>query len=115
IDGAAQVLPLLIGTLSADAQRRLDNIRANVRRLTGLIESCFAEDRLGEKGLVLRVAPFPPMAMIEDVVQHHRLLHARTVRIHAVAPPPAIEGDRALLRMVFNAVLDNAAKYSPAT
>ncbi|MGQ9367681.1 sensor histidine kinase [Azospirillum sp. A39] len=115
IDGAAQVLPLLIGTPSSDAQRRLDNIRANVRRLLGLIEACFAEDRLDERGLVLRVEPFSPVAMIEDVAQHHRLLHARTIRVHTAAPAPVVHGDRDLLRMVFNAVLDNAAKYSPPT
>jgi len=113
IDGAAQVLPLLASPLTADAQRRLDNIRANVRRLLGLIDSCFAEDRLDEKGLVLRVRPFDPMAMIEDVAQHHRLLHARAIRVRAETPPAALHGDPELLRMVFNAILDNAAKYSP--
>lgn len=114
IDGAAQVLPLLAAPLTADAQRRLDNIRANVRRLLGLIDACFAEDRLDEKGLVLRARPFDPMAMIEDVAQHHRLLHARTIRVRAEVPPATLHGDPELLRMVFNAILDNAAKYSPA-
>ncbi|WP_029009307.1 sensor histidine kinase [Azospirillum halopraeferens] len=113
IDGAAQVLPLLVQPLADDARRRLDNIRANVRRLLGLIDACFAEDRLDETGLVLHTAPFDPMAMIEDVVQHHRLLHARTIRVRIGTPPPSIDGDATMLRMVFSAVLDNAAKYSP--
>ncbi len=114
IDTAAQVLPLLVNAMTEDARRRLDNIRANVRRLLGLIDSCFAEDRLDETGLVLRTEPIDPLAMIEDVAHHQRQLHSRAIRVHADAPLPLVEGDPELLRMTFNALLDNAAKYSPA-
>ncbi|MBP2314771.1 sensor histidine kinase [Azospirillum soli] len=114
IDTAAQVLPLLVGAMTDDARRRLDNIRANVRRLLSLIDACFAEDRLDEKGLVLKTEPIDPLAMVEDVAHHQRLLHSRAIRVHADASLPPIEGDPELLRMTFNALLDNAAKYSPA-
>ncbi|MBP2300870.1 sensor histidine kinase [Azospirillum picis] len=114
IDSAAQVLPLLVGTMTDDVRRRLDNIQANVRRLLALIESCFAEDRLDEQGLVLNRKPINPLAMIEEVAHHQKLLHSCEIRIRADARLPAIDGDLDLLRMAFSALIDNAAKYAPA-
>lgn len=114
IDGAAQVLPLLVNPLSDGAQRRLDNIQASVRRLLGIIEACLADDRLDEEGMVLRITPFDPAALIREVVQYQRLVHAHPIRVRADTLPPVIHGDSELLQIVLKVLLDNAAKYSAA-
>jgi signal transduction histidine kinase len=113
IDSAAQML-LLNAERTAPTRPRLETIRSGVRRLTGLIDTCLADEQLESGRIVLQDGDVDVVALLESAVGQHRAAHSdREIRLTAPAPL-AVRGDGGLLGLVFDNLIGNALKYSAA-
>jgi len=109
IASAGQVLDL-----SEDDAPELAKIRRAVGRMTQLIESCLADDRLDSAALLYR----PTLADIsglvgQDCADAGLRTDGRVIRFRGQAGVQAV-CDRTTLSVAVTNLLDNALKYSPA-
>ena len=111
IDSAAQVMAKLAPDLPKISDRA-DIIRASVRRLVGLIETCLTGERCAS--VEIKPAPVSPTAIAEQVAARNRLPEGPPVTVTAAAGlPETIVADDALLGIALDALIDNARRYGP--
>jgi len=113
IDSAAQMLIMRAREVSVAMLPRLDTIRAGVHRLIALIDTCLADEQLDAGSIQLHEVALDLGPVLASVVAQHRGSSDRDIQVEAAALPQ-VWGDADLLRLVFNNLIGNALKYSPA-
>lgn len=107
IDSTAQVLDRLTSGQDEAVRIRLDKIRRATRRLTGLLDTCLAEERLGGDGDRLRLEPTDLRLLLAE-------FNREWPRLRVIAGPPAVvQADAPLLAIALHNIVENAMKYSP--
>jgi len=113
ISAAAENLSYSIGEGADDTQFLAAKIRQTVRRMTMLIENVLADDRLGTGGASpARSAVLDLNAILRSVEAGLDDEGGRRVRF-AHGAGAMVKGDRTLLEIVVQNLVQNALKYSP--
>jgi len=113
IGAAADVLELLyVG--KAGALDELAKVRRATVRLTGLIDSCLADEWLDSTMTGLRVRPVDLGEILQTVCEERKAIASQWLALEHPGEPVLLEGDASLLAVVFSNLIDNAIKYSPA-
>lgn len=107
IDSTAQVLARMTSDQDDATRTRLDKIRRATRRLTGLLDTCLAEERLGDNGDSLRLEPTDMRVLLADLARDWPRLKVRP------GPPAVVQADAPLLAIAIHNIAENALKYSP--
>jgi signal transduction histidine kinase len=99
---------------SAQVQKYGELVRAEGRRLTGMVEQLLevAGIQSGQRGFMLRPVAIPPL--IDEVLAASRaLIDAAGIAVDLDVPQtlPAVLGDEAALRRVLQNLIGNAVKY----
>lgn len=116
VDGAAQLV-LRHGTRMdpSDVREHQETIRAAVARARNLIETTLAAASLDAGAIRFMPEPVDLRRMLEElVVQRIALSKNHRILLRIAGALPVLQGDPRLLHQVFNNLLSNAAKYSPA-
>lgn len=113
IDGAAQSLD--ISKLGGEpvVKQRTERIRRAVQRLTMLIENILLADRLQLENRMLRLEVFDMAALARGLCESFHFPGASRLSIDVREPLPKVRGDRALLEIALQNLMQNALKYSP--
>jgi signal transduction histidine kinase len=114
IDGAAQSLD--ISKLGAEpvVKQRTERIRRAVQRLTMLIENILLADRLQPENRALRVDAIDLTALVRGLCESSHFPAASRLVLEVHDPVSTVRGDRALLEIALQNLIQNALKYSPA-
>lgn len=97
-----------------DSQLEVAKIRRAIARLTGLVDTCLADDRIDADLMHLHWERFDLLPLLHELIDEHAQLRGRQMVLEA----PAIlmlDADPALLALCLSNLLDNALKYSPVT
>lgn len=101
--------------LSVRARALIPVARGNVEDLLNMIGSLLDVSKMGAGEMKLQREPCDLDALIRAVLATTRPLHGtRTVTLDAPESPFAVTADVGLLRRVFQNLLSNALKYTPA-
>ncbi|MFM8991101.1 MAG: sensor histidine kinase, partial [Alphaproteobacteria bacterium] len=112
IDSSAQRLGARLQD-DADAQLRLDRIRASVSRAVDVIERMLANARLEDGRVTTAKESLDLLSLARDVAGLQKQINPGfAFTIEADRPGFAVEGDRHMLEMVVSNLLSNAVKYS---
>ncbi|WP_062365425.1 sensor histidine kinase [Variovorax paradoxus] len=113
IDGAAQSLD--ISKLGGEpvVKQRTERIRRAVQRLTMLIENILLADRLQPENRMLRLEVVDMAALARGLCESFHFPGASRLSIDVREPLPKVRGDRALLEIALQNLMQNALKYSP--
>ncbi|SFQ28719.1 His Kinase A (phospho-acceptor) domain-containing protein [Variovorax sp. OK605] len=113
IDGAAQSLD--ISKLGGEpvVKQRTERIRRAVQRLTMLIENILLADRLQPENRVLRLETFEMAALARGLCESFHFPGATRLFVDVREPLSKVRGDRALLEIALQNLMQNALKYSP--
>jgi len=116
IDSAAQRLLRTGGRADQDkVNRRVNNIRGAVGRMTQLMESTLAAARLEDGRQEMKTETFDITSLIHEVcTQHQEIAQNHMISCVSELSPISITADRSALEQVFSNLLSNAVKYSPA-
>ncbi len=114
---AVQIQAQLVARAHDDAGRRdaLADLQDGISRATRLVEQLLALARAEPDGRTADAA-VDLTALLADCVRHYVLVaQSRSVDLGIEANEPAtIRGDPDALRVMFNNLIDNAIKYTPA-
>ena len=114
IDGAAQLL-LLSACPDSECLKLAGHIRSASTRLTSLVDTCLAQERISSAGWVPEIHKEPLPELIEDAVAMCRkLTDKHDILADMRLLPESYPCDAALMRVMLNNLLENAIKYSPA-
>ncbi len=112
IDSSAQRLGARMPE-DADAQLRIDRIRASVSRAVDVIERMLSSARLEDGRVTATKASLDLLGLVRDVAGLQKQINPGfSFTIDADHPGFAVEGDRHMLEMVVSNLLSNAVKYS---
>lgn len=114
IDGAAQSLELSKLGAETVLTQRTERIRRAVQRLSLLIENILLADRLQPEQRALRLEEVDMASIARDLCDPARFPGAARVALAHEAPAALVRGDRALLEIALQNLVQNALKYSPA-
>lgn len=87
--------------------------RAQVRRLSALVNDLLDTTRIDAGGFPIRIGTVDLVALVQGALEAFRREHARRVVTDLPTEPLPISGDGERLTTVLANFLDNAAKYSP--
>lgn len=115
IDGQAhRMLRRLEQFSREDIADKLEKIRSEVTRVTGLIEQMLASAKLEAGTIDFKPALFNLRELIEDVcTQQGEISPNHTINLKLNDTPKNFFGDQKLLRQILANLLGNAVKYSP--
>jgi PAS domain S-box-containing protein len=99
--------------LDAEAQRKLDVVLSEARRMGVLIDELLAFSRLGRKALEL--SDLDMNALARRVYERLRSQHQDSDPAVQIGALPAAPGDRVLLEQVWANLISNALKFSAKT
>jgi PAS domain S-box-containing protein len=110
IDGHARILAEDLGEMvcPAGVDRSVSRIRANIARMSDLIDDLLAYARVGRRELA--VGEVDLAEVVRDVVEEVHGAYPLTA--FDVGVLPRVEGDATLLRQVFTNLIVNACKFS---
>ena len=111
IDGAVQILGLLVEPDNKEIESRLTDIRNSVDRIVGLITICLSGERY--ENLRASFSPFNPAAKLKRVIRRNQGRGGGKLLLHMSDLPSGCEGDSALLEIALDALTDNARRYGP--
>jgi len=111
IVGFAELLEegFVVGDAAVDAAR---TIRTNAQRLNTLANDVLALSRVEHGELEVAEDPVDLVALLDDVVEHHRTEHP--IDVSSDVSTAIVSGDPERLRQVFENLVRNASKYSPS-
>jgi signal transduction histidine kinase len=119
VSGYAELL-IQADTLGLGSDKReqiLHGILTQARRLTRIVEDLLTVAQLDAGHVTLRPAAFPPVPLINDVLQTMALVaETRGMTLHLETPViavPPIVADAELTAEILTNLIDNAIKYSP--
>ncbi len=95
----------------------LETCRKSAMELGELVKRLTALARIGQPAQPAVIESLFPASLIEECLQLFRPSFAQrgiNVKLTVQSPPLAAFGDRALFRIIFNNLLDNAASYAPS-
>jgi two-component system, sensor histidine kinase LadS len=109
IDSSAQVLELLSEPDNREIGKRLVEIRASVRRITGLTDVCLA----GERYEKLRASfiPIAPTAFLQQTLERNQGRVGGRLTLSMENLPEECIADSGLLGIALDALIDNANRY----
>lgn len=99
----------LDGQEPGGAQRRLYNVMRSVQSMNAVIERCALMNRVDDQALAVRPAPVDLAGLVREVSTTRHLEDRVQCQI---GEPAWVLGDRQLLQIVVDNLLDNAAKYA---
>ena len=109
---------LLLGRVRSkeEAQRSLEIMNREVRRLSNLVENILAFSRAERNGMKLRFEPTELTPLFKEVVDAFEpLASGRSVKLRTEVESEATATvDRSAVRQILLNLLDNAVKYGPA-
>jgi signal transduction histidine kinase len=114
IDGAAQSLDLSKLGAEPVVKQRTERIRRAVQRLTMLIENILLADRLQPENRTLRVEALDLAALARGLCEGFDFPGASRLLLEVHEPLTKVRGDRALLEIALQNLMQNALKYSPS-
>lgn len=113
IDRAAEMLEIQAAGLPETGRRRLEDIRADVRRMSGLVDRITVSESAGR--VQFQPQPLDLLPVIQTVLGGLGHLDAgRRVRLSLPEQPIRLETDLSMLIAVLRNIIENALKYSPA-
>lgn len=111
IDGAAQNLQ----AAESQGSGRLQKIRAAVRRLLRMIDTCLIDDRIDGGAILLQRESVDLGALVQEAVEVIRgAAPDHVVNLEPTVGPARVSADARLIEIAINNLLENAVKYSPA-
>lgn len=118
IAGAIKLLENEIqDTLTLDQQRFLDIADRGTKRMLNLVNTILDISRLEDGQMPLEYTPIDLPGFVEDIIQSQMPLAIdKALHIENVLSPtlPPVKGDRGLLERVFQNLIGNAIKFTPA-
>lgn len=97
---------------SAGMEAGSRKIRRAVRRLLDLVNNSIADERLTHLGAHIETEPLDLERLLQEAVDGLRAGGAGRIQLDLPGGTLAIQGDRTLLAILLNNLLDNAVKYS---
>jgi len=97
---------------SAGIEASSSKIRRAVRRLLDLVNNSIADERLAHLGARIESEPLDLERLVQEAVERLRAGGAGRIQLDLPPGPLGIRGDRTLLAILLNNLLDNALKYS---
>ncbi|WP_193182287.1 sensor histidine kinase [Nisaea sediminum] len=111
IDSAAQNLT----TREPEDSGRLDKIRASVRRLRRMIDTCLIDERIEGGAMLLQAERLEICELVEDAAEMLKTANQdRPFDLDLPETPVILTADPRLLEVAISNVLDNAVKYAPS-
>lgn len=112
IKAVAQRLRTHSSLAGADLQQRLARLDRATQRMTAMIETYLADDRMREPEAARAATRFAPRTLISTAAELHSAMDERLDAVCHVELPE-VEGDLPLLTIALSNLIDNALKYSP--
>jgi len=113
VSAALQSLQAMDPTPEQQRLRRYQRIDNAVRRMDATLYACLAEERMMQGHWLARIDPINlpdlSLAVLHDFSEEVR----QRIIFDTAAALPAVEGDRAMLRVVLRNLMENAVKYAP--
>ncbi|MCP4662834.1 MAG: response regulator [bacterium] len=106
----------MLGPLSSTQRESLEIVERNIRRLRTTIDQLLSYSRMSSGTIEVELRPFELEPVIRHVVEALTSIHGRTLHLECEVQPdlPQAYGDAASLTQVFENLLTNAVKFSPA-
>ena len=95
-----------------DLQQRLARLDRATQRMTAMIETYLADDRMRRPEVARAATPFAPRTLISAATELHAAMDAR-LDVDEPVDLPGVRGDLPLLTIALSNLIDNALKYSP--
>lgn len=112
IKAVAQRLRSHVSLADPDLQQRLARLDRATQRMTAMIETYLADDRMRQPEGTRAATPFAPAALIAAATELHAAMDAR-LDVDSAPDLPHVHGDLPLLTIALSNLIDNALKYSP--
>lgn len=97
-----------------DLQNRLGRVDRATTRMTAMMETYLADDRMRAPERERRTTRFPAAALVSAAVEHHGGGTDSRIGLDLADDVPDIDGDLGLLTVALANLIDNALKYSIA-
>ena len=97
-----------------DLQNRLGRVDRATTRMTAMMETYLADDRMRAPERERRTTRFPAAALVSAAVEHHGGGTDSRIGLDTADDVPDIDGDLGLLTVALANLIDNALKYSIA-
>lgn len=97
-----------------DLQNRLGRVDRATTRMTAMMETYLADDRMRAPERERRTTRFSAAALVSAAIEHHGGDSDSRIRLELADDVPEIDGDLGLLTVALANLVDNALKYSVA-
>ncbi len=115
IDTTSQTLSMATAPTERDTHRRLGYIRNAVANLSGLLETCLADERLETRCFAPRLTTTKLRPLVNDLVERFSAGHNLVIEIsESSAKEIHLTCDVEMTSIALTNLLDNAVKYSVA-
>ncbi len=99
---------------NADLQQRLGRVDRATTRMTAMMETYLADDRMRAPERARQTTRFNAAALVAAAVEHHGGSTDPRIRLEISDAAPDIDGDLGLLTVALANLIDNGLKYSIA-
>lgn len=114
ISASAQLAATDRAIAESRARSEIDKIHRAARRLVNVVDSLLTDDWLDASTMHLRRTDFDLISLLDMLRERHAQVSERRVELRTSEVALYVFADESLLRVLFNNLLDNAVKHSPA-